>query len=156
MVRSMGIHLELEMTYRLHVRGPLAGNDNAKPRVQYWEMVRGSLDGPRIKATTPMPGNDWFSPLHGAFGRPHVRLPFTTDDGAAIILEYTGVVQATEAFTRAVATNGSTQWNDQYMRMALTFDTAAPRYSWLVEHLFIARGRLTGAYDLEYEVFRVR
>jgi len=39
----------------------------------------------------------------------------------------------------------STLWSDQYMRMALTFDTAAENHAWLMESLYIARGRLLGA-----------
>jgi hypothetical protein len=42
------------------------------------------------------------------------------------------------------------------MRMALTFDTAAERYAWLMESLFIARGRLLGAKAIEYDVYRVQ
>jgi hypothetical protein len=90
------------------------------------------------------------------YGRPHVRLALRTDDGALILLEYHGIVQATSAFTRAVESDTSTQWDDQYMRMALTFDTAAERYAWLMESLFIARGRLLGAKAIEYDVYRVQ
>jgi hypothetical protein len=42
------------------------------------------------------------------------------------------------------------------MRMALTFDTAAARYAWLMQSLFIARGRLLGAKSIEYEVYRLK
>jgi hypothetical protein len=38
----------------------------------------------------------------------------------------------------------------------VAFDTAAERYAWLMESLFIARGRLLGAKALEYDVYRVR
>ena len=41
------------------------------------------------------------------------------------------------------------------MRMALRFETHSPRYEWLLQHLFVARGRLLGATTIEYEVFRV-
>ena len=150
------IGLVREMTYRLEVSGPVEDVEGAADgALQYWEMTRATLDGPRIKASSPLPGNDWFQPLGEGYGRPHVRLPFQTDDGAAVLLEYRGLVQATSAFTTAVETDGSTEWNDQYMRMAMWFDTANPRYDWLVHHLFLARGRLLGAHTLEYDVFRV-
>ena len=45
--------------------------------------------------------------------------------------------------------------DDQYMRMFMTFDTGAERYAWLNEHLFVARGRLAGAAEIEYEIYRV-
>jgi hypothetical protein len=48
------------------------------------------------------------------------------------------------------------QWDDQYMRMALTFDTSDERYAWLMTSLFIARGRLLSGKAIEYDVYRVR
>jgi hypothetical protein len=72
-----------------------------------------------------------------------------------VLLEYTGFVHATKAFLEAVEQDSSTDWGDQYMRMALSFDTTAERYAWLTRSLFIARGRLTGAKSIEYEVYRV-
>lgn len=152
------IELEPAMTYRLEVRGPLEADGGAdpNPRRQYWLMERATLEGARIRATSAMPGIDWFTPYPGGFGRPHVRLPFRTDDGALVLLEYHGIVHATDAFARAVENDTSTSWSDQYMRMALAFDTAAERYAWLTQSLFVARGRLLGAKKLEYDVYRVR
>jgi hypothetical protein len=148
---------ELVMTYRLQVRGPLESRDGSPPSTRriYWEMTKATLEGPQIRATSPMSGIDWFSPSEDGFGRPHVRMPFLTDDGALILLEYRGIAQASEAFVRAVERDTATDWGDQYLRMALTFDTTSERYQWLTQSLFIARGRLRGAKDLEYQVFRI-
>jgi hypothetical protein len=154
----MMIELEFAMTYRLHVRGPLQATDGSPDdeRRQYWEMSKATLEGPAIRATSAMPGIDWFTPYPGGYGRPHVRLPFLTDDGALVLLEYGGIVHASDAFQRAVEADGSTEWDDQCMRMALAFDTTAERYAWLTQSLFLARGRLRGARAIEYEVHRVR
>jgi hypothetical protein len=149
--------LELAMVYRLRVRGPVAGRDGAptNARTEFWEMSEATLEGPKIRARSAMPGIDWFSPIGKGYGRPHVRLPFLTEDGAVVLMEYRGIVHATAAFERAVAQDTATEWDDQYMRMALTFDTTSERYEWLMQSLFVARGRLRGAKDLEYEVFRL-
>jgi hypothetical protein len=151
------IELEFEMTYHLSVRGPVQATDGSpeNPRIQYWEMANATLAGPRIDATSALAGNDWFTPLPGGYGRPHVRLPFLTKDGALVLLEYGGVVHASDAFQQAVANDTATEWDAQYMRMALTFETTSPRYQWLTESLFLARGRLRGAKSIEYEVLRV-
>ena len=151
------MQLEHAMTYRLDVRGPVKSTDAsiAAPRRQFWQMERATLEGQRIHATTPSPGIDWFTPHHDGFGRPHVRIPFQTNDGAVVLLEYRGIVHASSAFTKAVASNQATQWDDQYMRMAMMFETDSSRYQWLTESLFIARGRLLAAFSLEYEVYRV-
>jgi hypothetical protein len=151
------LRLEREMTYTLEVAGPLQASDGsgANPRRQYWQMTKATLEGPKIQAHSAMAGIDWFTPYPDGYGRPHVRLPFTTDDGALILLEYNGVVQASKAFMDAVKADRPTSWEDQYMRMALAFDTASARYAWLMQSLFVARGRLLGAHSIEYDVYRV-
>ncbi|HEY7641878.1 MAG TPA: DUF3237 domain-containing protein [Steroidobacteraceae bacterium] len=152
------IELEPAMLYRLEVTGPAESADSSpsNPRRQFWQMTRATLEGRNIRAATLMPGIDWFTPYPDGYGRPHVRLALRTDDGALVLLEYHGIVQATAAFTRAVESDTSTQWDDQYMRMALTFDTSAERYAWLMQSLFVARGRLVGAKSIEYDVYRVK
>ena len=152
------MELEHAMVYRLDVTGPAEAKDgsNSNPRRQFWQMSRATLDGPRIHAASAMPGIDWFTPYPNGYGRPHVRLPFTTDDGALVLLEYRGIVQASAAFVAAVEKDAATQWDDQYMRMAMTFDTASEQYEWLMQSLFVARGRLLGSKSIEYDIYRVR
>jgi hypothetical protein len=152
------IELEPTMIYRLNVAGPAKGADGSasNPRRQFWQMTSATLEGRNIRAETVMPGIDWFTPYPDGYGRPHVRLAFRTDDGALVLLEYYGIVHASAAFTRAVESDTSTQWHDQYMRMALMFDTPDGRYAWLMQNLFIARGRLLGAHAIEYDVYRVQ
>jgi hypothetical protein len=152
------IEMEFAMTYRLDVDGPLLSSnpDDPTPTRQFWQMSRATLEGPRIRAVTPMPGIDWFTPFAPGFGRPHVRLPFRADDGAIVLLEYGGIVHATDAFNDAVREDRPTDWDDQYMRMALTFETSSKKHAWLTRHLFIARGRLRAAKSLEYDVYCVK
>ena len=78
------IDLRPVMTYRLEVSGPLTSSDGSgpDPHRQYWQMSTATLEGDGIKASTPMPGIDWFAPHSQNIGRPHVRIPFQTDDGA--------------------------------------------------------------------------
>jgi Protein of unknown function (DUF3237) len=145
-----------EMTYRFRVRGPLPATDGSPLGArQYWEMTEGTLRGDRIDATIAMPGGDWHLVGLDRFGRPDVRVQFVTQDGAPIFLHYTGLVERTVAFNRAADSGGSTGWDDQYMRMFMTFDTGAERYAWLNQHLFLARGRLAGPAEIEYEIYRV-
>jgi hypothetical protein len=147
---------EFEMTYRLKVRGPLPSTKGS-PRGEriYWEMAEATLEGKRIKARSAMPGIDWFAPGADGFGRPDVRLQFITDDNAVILLHYTGLVEMNALFTKTAENGGETQFEDHYMRMAMNFDTGAPKYAWLNERLFLAEGRLSGKQQLEYHVYRV-
>jgi hypothetical protein len=148
--------LRYEMSYRFRVRGPLPSTSGS-PRGarQYWEMTEGTLIGDRIRATIAMPGGDWNIVGSDRFGRPDVRVQLATDDGAVILLNYTGLVERTTTFNNAAEVGEATGWEDQYMRMFMTFDTGAERYAWLNQHLFLARGRLAGPAEIEYEIYRV-
>ena len=151
------IQLEQAMVYQLEVAGPMEATDGSggNPRRQFWQMSRATLKGPNIDASSTMPGIDWFTPYPNGYGRPHVRLSFLTHDGALLLLEYGGLVEASKAFLKAVDEDTSTQWHEQYMRMALTFETSSPKYQWLMQSLFLARGRLLGRKRIEYDVYRV-
>ena len=59
-------------------------------------------------------------------------------------MAYTGLVQQTERFAEAAEGDEPTEWDDQYMRLSIRFETAAQRYGWLNTSLFVARGRLLG------------
>ena len=78
------------------------------------------------------------------FWRPDVHAQFVTEDGAVILMRYTGLVQQTERFGAAAEADQPTDWVDQYMRLALRFETGAQQYLWLNTSLFIAKGRLLG------------
>jgi hypothetical protein len=75
--------------------------------------------------------------------------------GETVLMHYTGLVEQTPAFKSAAEKNRETAWDDQYMRLALRFDTGAARYRWLTTSLFVAKGRLPGTGSIEYAVYRV-
>jgi hypothetical protein len=152
------IELEHELIYRLEVAGPVEAKDGTEsnPCRQFWQMSRVTLKGPRIDASSAMPGIDWFTPYPSGYGRPHVRLSFLANDGALLLLEYSGIVEASKPFLRAIDEDTPTRWEDQYMRMVLTFETESPRYEWLMQSLFVARGRLLGSKSIEYDVYRIK
>ena len=150
------INLEHVMTYRFSIRGPLSSTEGSPHGTrEYWEMSEGTLAGPGLTASIAMPGGDWYSASPDGYGRPDVRVQLVTDDGALILMHYTGLVEQTEAFVRAASNDEPTSWDDQYMRFAVTFDTGAERYRWLNQNLFVARGHILGTTQLKYEIYRV-
>lgn len=88
--------------------------------------------------------------------RPDLRVQLVTDDDAIILLHYIGLVEPTDRFSAAAETNRQTDWADQYMQMIFRFDTGAKKICLsLNTSLFIARGRLISAAELEYTRFIV-
>ena len=148
--------LEPALTYRFSIRGPL-GTTEGSPHVtrQYWEMTSGTLTGSELRAEIAMPGSDWMVVSSDGYGRPDVRVPLMTDDGALILMHYVGLVEQTERFVEAAANDEPTGWDDQYMRFSFCFETGAERHRWLTQRLFVGRGHLLGTTELEYEIYRV-
>ena len=89
------------------------------------------------------------------FWRPNVRLQFLTDDGAVILLHYTGLVEQTETFKKAAQSDQATRWEDQSVRLSLSFLTGNSRYQWLNRNLLVAKGRLEGTGRIAYAVYRL-
>ena len=150
------MQLVRKMTYRVHADQPLeptAGSPEGA--VQHWRIAEASLHGPRIHATLAGTGTDWMRVGDDGFWRPHVRLQFVTDDDAVILMEYTGLVEQTPAFTAAAEADAETGWDDQYLRLAVRFSTGSADHSWLNTSVFVAAGRLLGTGRIEYHVYRV-
>src|SRR4051794_38830565 len=123
------IGLVPEMTYRVRTTHPLAPTqDSPNGVIQYWQVSEAELTGERIQAKLAVTGSDWMRMSPDGYWRPDVRAQFLTGDGAVILMHYTGLVQQTDAFKRAAEADQPTEWSEQYMRLALRFDTGAERY----------------------------
>lgn len=148
--------LEFEMMYFVRTTNPLEPTVGA-PRGarQYWQVSEARLEGGRIKAELAGTGTDWMLVGDDGFWRPNVRLQFLTDDGAVILLHYTGLVEQTETFKKAAQSDQATRWEDQYMRLSLCFQTGDSRYQWLNRNLFVAKGRLEATGRIAYAVYRL-
>jgi uncharacterized protein DUF3237 len=148
--------LDFAMTYEVRTAHPLeptAGSPYGAK--QYWQVSEATLEGPGISARLAATGMDWMSVADDGFWRPDVRVQFVADDGAVVLMHYTGLVEQTDRFAKAAEADESTDWRDQYMRLSIRFETGAARYAWLNTSLFIARGRLLGTGHIEYQVYRV-
>jgi hypothetical protein len=62
---------------------------------------------------------------YDGFWRPDVRAQFLTDDGAVVLMHYTGLVQQTARFAEAAEADEPTAWADHYMRLSIRFETGA-------------------------------
>ena len=126
------------MTVRL--KNPLdAGNAPTGQRV-IAEVASASLSG-RLSGTLAGDSSaDWLTLAGGGLGLPDVRIAIRTDDGAIVLMSYTGRM-------RFVLGQEST------VMIAPLFETGDPRYSWLNEVQAVGKGILSADLTtLEYEI----
>lgn len=96
------------------------------------DRLNGSLEGSSAA--------DWLT-IAGGVATVDVRATIRTHDDAIVFVQYRGRSDATEGMGSAP------------VHVAVTFETAAPKYTWLNPMLAVGRGELS---ELRYEWFEVR
>ena len=115
----------------------------------------GVVTGDRINGTMHGAGADWLLIGSDGYGRVDVRGQIVTDDGAAIYVQYFGLLEMNKAVgTASIDPTAETAYGDQYFRTTPRFETGDARYAWLNTSVFLAKGRIATD-GVEYEVFRV-
>jgi hypothetical protein len=103
-------------------------------------VIGGTFEGPRLRGRIVPPGGDW------ATSRPHgtllldVRLTLVTDDGAAILMQYKGILTREGEATK--------------LRTAPLFETGDERYAWLNDIQAVGIELEDGAEG--YEIYALR
>ena len=105
------------------------------------QIVSGSFEGPRLKASVQSPAGDWITNRADGSYRLDVRLTLKTEDGALILVTYNGVGQTTAA--------GAS------LRAAPLFETGDPRYTWLTRLQAVAVGERTGS-TVSYDIYALK
>jgi hypothetical protein len=103
------------------------------------EARSGSFEGPKLKGTVLGPGGDWVTMRPDGTGKLDVRLLLQTEDGAMILMTYTGIM------TEGAAT----------IRTAPLFETGDERYRWLNAVQGVAHGRLSPE-GVTYDVYALQ
>lgn len=113
----------------------------------------GRAEGERIRGAVVGPGADWA--IIGSDGWVHVdvRLQVRTDDGAVLLLTYTGSLELNDA-ARAALRGGSTNFGDHAFATHLRIECGDERYAWVNRTLFVGEGRLLPG-GVEYRVHRL-
>jgi hypothetical protein len=119
------------------------------------EVLGGEVAGGRISGTVGTGGADWILVGPDGWGRLDVRLTILTDDGAAIYVQYLGVIEYNAAAGAANAGERSSDYGDHYFRIAPRLETGDERYAWVNRTLFVGEGRLHPGPVVEYRVSRV-
>ncbi len=103
----------------------------------------GTFEGPKLKGTiVPNSGGDWVTLRPDGSMKLDVRLTLQTEDGAHILLTYTGVgTRAADGSTKVYSTP--------------LFETGAEKYAWLNSVQAVAVGSTTPG-GVTYEVYALR
>lgn len=150
------MNLEYEFGYKASLAEPVAVGAGPYGTRLVVEVTGGSFEGKRLKGKILTGGGDWLLVGADGWGRLDVRAQFLTDDGAALYLSYTGLVEMNEKVQQALAGgSGGTDFGDHYFRTTPRIETGDPRYAWLNQTIFVAEGRLQPGRVVEYKVYRV-
>jgi hypothetical protein len=143
-----------EFTFRATLAPPVEIGSGSAGNRTYFQVLGGRAWGARFNAEVLPGGGDWLLIGSDGFSRLDVRAQFRTDDGAAVYVNYEGILQLNEAVGAALASGGSTGFGDQYFRTTPRFETGDERYAWLQQHVFIGQGHIVDG-AVEYQVYRV-
>lgn len=93
-------------------------------------VAAGSVQGPQLTGTVEPPGVDWVTAREDGSVQHDGRLVLTTNDGAIILVTYTGIGIAGQGYTS--------------VRAAVQLETGEPRYAWLNDVQAVAIGESRG------------
>jgi Protein of unknown function (DUF3237) len=104
-------------------------------------VTSGVFEGPRLKGTIAPPGGDWFTIRANGVLKLDVRLLLVTDDGAHILMTYSGVAVPGE--------------DGMAIRIAPLFEAPEGPYSWLCDVQAIGYGQVVDGVA-SYDVYGLR
>jgi hypothetical protein len=149
------MNLEYEFTFHASLKEALPIGAGPFGMRQFFEVTGGALEGKRLKGKILTGGGDWILVGADGFGRLDVRAQVATDDGAAIYVQYFGVIEMNEKVQKAVAAGAGTDYTDNYFRTTPRLETGDPRYAWVNQTVFVGEGHLRAGRIVEYRVYRV-
>ncbi len=100
----------------------------------------GQFKGDRMSGTVESPGGDWVTRRPDGSIKVDVRLMLRTDDGAPILVTYTGI--------------GLMEEGQLKVRSTPLFETGDERYAWLNTIQAVGIGSMVGA-DVVYDVYEL-
>jgi Protein of unknown function (DUF3237) len=147
------MNFESEFTLAATIKAPIDIGAGPFGLRSYFEVTGGAIEGKKLNGKV-LSGGDWLLIGTDGYARLDVRAQILTDDGAFIYMNHAGLLELTEKVGQALATGGSTDFGEHYLRTTPRFETGDPRYAWLNQSLYVAEGRLQAGV-LEYKIYRV-
>jgi hypothetical protein len=142
------------MTFFLDIKPPWNVGKTPVADRRIAELPGGYFEGERLRGRILTSGSDWQTVREDGAWMINVRTLLETDDGALIGMIYQGLRHGPAAVLAAIAQGEAVSPLDYYMRVNVTFETAAERYGWLNRCLAVAHGhRLSNG--AIYNVFEI-
>lgn len=105
-------------------------------------VTGGTFEGPRLRGKVGDGGSDWVTVRADGSFKLDVRIPLLTEDGAQILMTYSGIGQRNDA--------GEVQ-----LRAAPLFETGDERYTWLNRVQAVSTGSSDSG-GVRYEVYALK
>lgn len=114
----------------------------------------GTFQGERLRGTVLPGGADWVMVRGDGSNTADVRLVLETDNNSLIGMTYRGIRHGPTAVMERLYRGENVDAADYYLRTAVAFETAAPKYDWLNRIIAIGTGRRASEGPI-YEIFEV-
>ncbi|MFJ5383086.1 DUF3237 domain-containing protein [Cupriavidus sp. CER94] len=137
--------LEPIADFRLQVAAPTEVGVTALGQRRVIPILSGTVRGPRLNGRI-LPGGADFQLIRHDDGSDvttadiEARYVLETDDGARIYIVNAGVRTGSAHVIARLNRGEQVDPSEIYFRTAPRFETAAPQYRWLMQHLFVAAG----------------
>ena len=116
---SLPVEFLFTLTGTLGAASSIQGGPAGTRRIV--NVTGGSIDGPRLRGTILPPGGDWITVRADGTAKLDVRLTIETDDGALILMTYTGISAPNASNVSVTTTAGDITIGQQIN----TFSTAS-------------------------------
>lgn len=147
--------LEFLATLQVHVTAPLEIGATPTGQRRVIPLSGGQVDGPHLKGTILPGGADFQSVRSPTFTDIHARYIIETQEGERIYVENTGIRVASAGDIAALVRGEPVDPARVYFRTQPRFETAAPAWQWLHDHLFVGTGaRYPDRVELNFYVVR--
>lgn len=152
--------LEHIADFSLHVAPPTEVGASPLGQRRVIPILSGTARGPRMNGHV-LPGGADFQLIRHSDGDDvttadiEARYVLETDDGARIYIVNAGVRSGSAPVIARLNRGETVDPSEIYFRTTPRFETAAPRYRWLMQHLFVASGaRYPDRVELRYFLVR--
>lgn len=148
--RENAFDYEFAMRFEGDVSGPHMAGDK-----MIFNVDSTTITGPNISAKGVPPAGDWIRVRADGTWNLDVRFSILLDDGEYALIQYTGIVKMTEEQLVKGQTEEGIDVDKVYFCSTPYFETNSEKYSWLNDHVFIAKIVHFGGGKVIYDVYKI-